>query len=197
MSEVRIGLVLASTRQGRRGERFFNWIHDIARERAGVAIEPLDLRDYPLPGYEHEKMPAMLEKDYADPIMRKWAEHIHALDGYIVVTPEYNHGYPGQLKNALDHVHTGWWYKPIGFVSYGGVAGGSRAVEQLRAVAIELRMVPVRGEVNFSLIGLQANEAGQPTDPAYAKRAGAMLDQLLWWARAAKQARAAEAPPAF
>jgi NAD(P)H-dependent FMN reductase len=194
--DVRIGIILASIRQGRRGERFCKWIHELARQREGAAFEVLDLREFPLPAYEFEQMPLALEKNHTHEVARRWSERIHALDGYIVVTPEYNHGYPGQLKNAIDLVFSGWWYKPIAFVSYGGVAGGARAVEQLRNVAVEVRMVPVRGEVNFSLIGLAADEAGQPTDPMYGKRGTAMLDQLLWWARATKHARASEAPPA-
>ncbi len=196
MSDVQIGIILASTRESRRGASYAAWIHALAAQRTAAAFELIDLREFPLPAYGYDKSPSMVEKAYADPLARAWSEKIHGLDGYIVVTPEYNHGYPGQLKNAIDHVHTGWFYKPIAFVSYGGNAGGARAVEQLRAVACELRMVPVRGEVNVRLIGVQLDEAGHPTDPYYPRAAGAMLDQLLWWARATKHARAAEAPPA-
>src|ERR1700722_18895028 len=196
-ANLRIGGIIASTRQGRRGEKYATWIHELVAQRPGVETELLDLREYRLPPYEHTEMPPSVEKAYPDETARRWSEKIHALDGYVVVTPEYNHGYPGQLKNAIDHVHTGWWYKPVGFVSYGGTANGARAVEQLRNVAVEVRMVPVRGEVNLRLIGLQTDEAGRPTDPLYAKHAGAMIDQLLWWARVAKDGRAAVTPPAF
>jgi NAD(P)H-dependent FMN reductase len=196
-SDLRIGIILASTRQGRRGEGYAKWIQEILGRRAGVALELLDLREHRLPAYEHAEMPPAIEQRYADGSARLWSEKIHALDGYVIVTPEYNHGYPGQLKNAIDHVHLGWWYKPVGFVSYGGTANGARAVEQLRNVAVEVRMVPVRGEVNLRLIGLQTDEAGRPTDPLYAKHAGAMIDQLLWWAKVAKDGRAAITPPAF
>ena len=192
---IRIGIILASTREARRGAGYAAWIHALAGERADTAFELIDLRDFVLPAYAYDKPPTAVERDYADPIARAWSEKIHGLDGYIVVTPEYNHGYPGQLKNAIDHVFTGWFYKPIAFVSYGGNAGGARAVEQLRAVACELRMVPVRGEVNVRLIGVALDDALRPTDPYYTRAANAMLDQLLWWARATKQARAAEAPP--
>jgi NAD(P)H-dependent FMN reductase len=108
-----------------------------------------------------------------------------------------SHPLAGQLKNAIDHVHTGWWYKPVAFVSYGGTACGARAVEQLRNVAVEVRMVPVRSEVNIRLIGLQIDEAGGPSEPLYAKFAGGMIDQLLWWTRVAKEGRDKVAPPAF
>jgi NAD(P)H-dependent FMN reductase len=106
-----------------------------------------------------------------------------------VVTPEYNHSFPGQLKNALDTVYAPWGYKPVGFVSYGGFAAGARAVEQLRLVAVELRMVPVREEVNLRLVGLAADERGQPTDPLYARKANALLDDLAWWGRVLRDAR--------
>jgi NAD(P)H-dependent FMN reductase len=194
---LRIGVILASTRRGRRGEAYAKWIHEILAQRRDVEIELLDLREYPLPAYEHTEMPPTIEKAYQDESSRRWSEKIHALDGYVVVTPEYNHGYPGQLKNAIDHVHTGWWYKPVCFVSYGGTASGARAVEQLRNVAVEVRMVPVRSEVNIRLIGLQADEAGRPSDPLYAKLAKATIDQLLWWARVAKDGRDSVPPPAF
>jgi NAD(P)H-dependent FMN reductase len=196
-ADIRIGVILASTRQGRRGEAYAKWIQEILGQRAGVEIELLDLREYRLPAYEQAEMPPSVETKYTDDTLRRWSEKIHGMDGYVIVTPEYNHGYPGQLKNAIDHVHTGWWYKPISFVSYGGTANGARAVEQLRSVTIEVRMVPVRSEVNIRLIGLQADEAGRPTDPLYGKLANGMIDQLLWWARVAKDGRAGVRPPAF
>jgi NAD(P)H-dependent FMN reductase len=195
MSDVRIGIILASVREGRRGAGYAAWIHALAARRERATFELIDLRDYPLGAYVYDKAPTLIETSYTEPLARRWSELIHGLDGYIVVTPEYNHGYPGQLKNALDHVHAGWFYKPMAFVSYGGASGGARAVEQLRQVASELRMVPVRGEVNVRLIGVQLDEAGHPTDPYYARTSGAMLDQLLWWARATKHARGTEAPP--
>jgi NAD(P)H-dependent FMN reductase len=194
---LRIGVILASTRRGRRGESYAKWIHEILGQRPGLQLELVDLRDFPLPAYEHAEMPPAIEKAYPHEVARRWSAVIHGLDGYVIVTPEYNHGYPGQLKNAIDHVHLGWWYKPVAFVSYGGTANGARAVEQLRNVAVEVRMVPVRGEVNIRLIGLQTDDAGRPTDPLYAKLAAGMIDQLLWWARVAKDGRANVAPPAF
>jgi NAD(P)H-dependent FMN reductase len=195
MTSLRIGIVIASVRTVRKGEKFAKWIHGVAAARPDVELELLDLREYALPPYSYELMPFKAEASYTDDVARRWSERVHALDGFIVVTPEYNHGYPGQLKNAIDHVFAGWFYKPIAFVSYGGNAAGARAVEQLRQVAIEVRMVPVRGEVNISVIGLATDDAGAPTAPHFAQRANAMLDQLLWWARAAKAARAAERPP--
>lgn len=195
-TDLRIGVILASVRQGRRGEAFARWIQDLLSQREGVRAELLDLREHNLPPYAHAQMPRLVETQYADETARRWSETIHGLDGFVFVTPEYNHGYPGQLKNAIDHVQLGWWYKAAAFVTYGGSAGGARAAEQLRSVAVEVRMVPVRTEVNIRLIGLLADEAGRPTDPYYARQSGGLVDQLLWWARVAKQGRTASPPPA-
>jgi NAD(P)H-dependent FMN reductase len=188
-AELKIGVILASTREGRRGEGFARWIHALLWERKGVKLELLDLRDWRLPNYDHAAMPTVAEKSYTDPTARGWVERIGALDGYVIVTPEYNHGYPGGLKNAMDHAYTAWANKPVAFVSYGGTAGGARAVEQLRLVAIELRMVPIRDEVNVRLIGLSLDAQGRPTEEFYAKRAAAMIDTVLWWARVTKDGR--------
>jgi NAD(P)H-dependent FMN reductase len=194
-TKVRIGVILSSMRQGRRGEGFAKWIHQLVAERPGVDAEILDLKDYPLPGYAYAEMPSALETKYEAEAARRWSEKVHAMDGFVIVTPEYNHGYPGQLKNALDHVSKGWWYKPVGFVGYGGTASGARAVAQLKTVSVELRMVPVRGEVDIRLIGLDLDESHRPKDPLYARTSKAMIDQLVWWTVAAKNSRAAVTPP--
>jgi NAD(P)H-dependent FMN reductase len=186
---LKVGVILASTREGRRGEGYARWIVELVTAHAQLEPELIDLREYRLPNYDYAAMPSVAEKAYADPTARRWVEKIRALDGYVVMTPEYNHGYPGGLKNAMDHASLAWANKPIAFVSYGGTAGGARAVEQLRLVAIELRMVPIRDEVNVRLVGLTLDEAGRPTDAFYAKRAAAMLDTLAWWALVTKEGR--------
>ena len=192
MSEtVRIGVILASIREGRRGEAFARWMQGLLAERPGVEVELLDLKDWPLPSFAHKDSPVVAEKAYAEgSLERRWADRIAAQDGFLVVTPEYNHGYPGALKNALDTVYTPWSHKPVAFASYGGFASGARAVEQLRLVAIELRMAPVRDEVNVRLVGYAADERGHPADPLYGKKARAAIDDLLWWARVLNQGRA-------
>ena len=190
-TDVRIGVVLASVREGRRGEALARWIHGLLAERPGVAAELLDLRDWPLPPYAHRDSPGVAERSFAPgSLERRWAEKIASLDGFLVVTPEYNHGYPGQLKDALDALYGPWNHKAVAFVSYGGFAAGSRAVEQLRLVAIELRMAPARDEVNVKLPGYAADEQGRPTDPLYGKKATAAIDDLLWWSRVLKEGRA-------
>jgi NAD(P)H-dependent FMN reductase len=188
---VRIGVILASVREGRRGEAFARWTQGLLSERPGVEVELLDLKEWALPPYAHRDTPNVAEKAFAPGSLEaRWAERIASLDGFAIVTPEYNHGYPGQLKNALDAVYAPWNHKAVAFVSYGGFASGARAVEQLRLVSVELRMAPVRDEVNVRLVGYAADERGFPADPLYAKKAKATIDDLLWWTRVLKEGRA-------
>lgn len=188
---LQAGVILASVRQGRRGEAFAHWIHHLTSQRPEVSAELLDLKDWPFPSYDSRDNPLTQEKRYPPGSLgRRWAEKIASLDTLVIVTPEYNHGYPGSLKNAIDHVYTPWNHKPVAFISYGGFAGGARAVEQLRLVAVELRMLPVRDEVNLSLIGFAGDERGWPKEERFAKRAAAMLDELLWLGRVIKAGRA-------
>ncbi len=147
MPDLRIHAILGSTRQGRVGDRVARWFLDTTAGHTGVTVELIDLRDWPLPFLDTPVPP--MTGSYPDPRTRRWADKIAEADGYVLVTPEYNHGYPGVLKNALDHVFTEWGHKPVGFVGYGGPAGGVRAVEQLRQVVIELQMVPTRHQVSI------------------------------------------------
>lgn len=183
-------MVLVSVREGRRGEAFARWIQGLLSAREGVEASIVDLKDWPLPPYTAPVHPTVAEKTLPpDGLPGRWATLLRGFDAFVIVTPEYNTGYSGQLKNALDHVNAPWNYKPVGFVSYGGVSAGTRAVQQLRQVAIELRMVPIRDEVPMSLIGLAVDERGFPAAELYVKRAAAMLDELVWWARLLKDGR--------
>jgi len=185
-----IGLILASVREGRRGEAFARWIETKLSEREGVKSVLLDLKEWSFPAYASKDSPTVAEKGYPEgSLSRRWFDQIAALDGFLIVTPEYSHGYPGSLKNALDHLYLPWNFKPVGFVSYGGFAAGARSVEQLRLVAVELRMVPIREEVNLRLPGLAADEKGWPSEEIYARKAKALLDDLLWWVRLTKEGR--------
>lgn len=187
---LKVGVIVASVREVRRGEAFARWFLGLLAAREGVEAELVDLREWPIGSYVHRQMAAVAEKDYAaGTLERRWADKVASLDAFAIVTPEYNHGYPGALKNALDALYTSWNHKAVAFVGYGGSAAGARAIEQLRLVAIELRMVAVRDAVNLGLMGLAADERGFPTSALDAKRAAATIDDLLWWARAAKDAR--------
>jgi|SRR5205823_3098406 len=123
----------------------------------------------------------------------EWSEQVARADGYVLVTPEHNHGYPAPLKNALDHLFSEWNRKPVGFVSYGAAAGGLRPVEQLRQVAIELEMAPVRRHVAIPRVWEALDGSGAPRDPQLAEQAHALLDEMAWWATALRGARQAVA----
>jgi len=190
----RIGIIAASVREGRRGFAFAQWIHGLAAKREGVAAELVDLRDWPLGAYTHKTMPTVAEASYAEgTIERRWADLIRGLDAFVIVSPEYNRSYPGNLKNAIDWLWPAWNHKPVAFVTYGGFGGGARAAEHLSVVATEVRMVPIRDQVNIRLIGLPLDDHGMPTEELYAKRAGAMLEELVWFSTVLREARAARA----
>ncbi len=188
----RIGLphilvVLASTRQGRFGDTVVRWLAPIVEERTDLTAELVDLRDWQLPYYTAPVPPAALTPAQ---VPAAWARLIGSGDGLLVVTPEYNHGYPAVLKSALDAVYAEWNRKPIAFVSYGGWSGGTRAVEQLRQVAIELQMAPTRNALAFQFAAKLFDDQGNLTNGEfYTAAAKQLLDELVWWAMALKEAR--------
>lgn len=187
---MNILIILASTREGRAGEKVARWVKEQAATRSDFASELVDLRDWPLPFFTSATPPG--SPDYRpEGLVQQWSEKIASADGFLVVTPEYNHGYPAALKNALDHLFREWNRKPVAFVSYGGAAGGARSVEQLRQVAVELAMAPIREALHITAIWSALNEDGSPKDPSAAKRLTAVLDELAWWANALKAARKA------
>jgi NAD(P)H-dependent FMN reductase len=146
---TRIGIILGSTRPNRNGEQVARWVYDIASQRDDADFELVDLRDYPLPHLD-EPMPPSLGQ-YVNDHTKEWAQKIASFDGFVIVTPEYNHGTSGVLKNAIDYLYAEWNNKAVGFVSYGSV-GGARAAEHLRLVAGELQMADVRQQVTLSLL---------------------------------------------
>lgn len=133
----------------------------------------------------------MGQGDYTDETVARWAKKIAAADAYIAVTPEYNHGYSAVLKNAFDHLYHEWNNKPIGFLSYGSV-GGARSVEQLRQIAIELQMAPIRNAIYIANFWSLLDTNGQAKPGSFtslAENAEKLFSQLNWWAKALKTAR--------
>jgi NAD(P)H-dependent FMN reductase len=184
-----IQIVLASTRHQRRGEPIARWMADIAAARGDLTSELVDLAAFELPLLAGATPPPM-RSDAREEAAREWADKIASADGYVLVVPEYNHGYPAAIKNALDHLFTEWNRKPVGFVSYGGLSGGVRAVEQLRQVAVELEMVPLRRQIAIPRIWEALSESGELRDPQE-PQAGLLLDDLVWWARTLRSGREA------
>src|SRR2546421_11198424 len=144
-----MGIIRGSTRPKRNGEQVARWVLEVASRRHDADFELVDLRDYPLPHLDEPLPPSMGQ--YQNEHTRQWADKIGSFDGFVIVTPEYNHGTSGVLKNAIDFLYAEWNNKSVGFVSYGAV-GGARAAEHLRLVAAELQMADVRQQVALSLI---------------------------------------------
>lgn len=186
-----IGIIIGSTRKGRFGDKPAHWIYDIAAKREDIAVQLIDLRDHPMPFFDETASPSWAPVTNA--AAQQWARTLAPLDGLLVVTPEYNHGPSAVLKNALDYAHKEYIRKPIAFVGYGGV-GAARAVEQLRLVATELQMAPVRNAVHIGMaefLGIWQQGKAFDDFPHLGQAATAMLDDLAWWANALKVARAA------
>jgi NAD(P)H-dependent FMN reductase len=174
-------VLLGSTREGRFGPTVARWFMTQAGTRDDITAELIDLADIGLPAHHPSR--------HGDEIAR-YVDRIDRADAYVVVTPEYNHGYPASLKMAIDLPHAEWRNKPVGFVSCGGMAGGLRAVEQLRLVFAELHVVTMRDCVSFHLAGGRFDHNGDPYDADGCNGAAAtMLDQLVWWGRALRRAR--------
>lgn len=191
-TSLNIKVIAGSTREGRFSDKAAAWIAEEIRKQEGVSVETLDLRDYDMPFINEPVSPSYKQEPYKNKVVARFTKKIEEADAFVIVTPEYNHGTSGVLKNALDWVYQEWNNKPVAFVSYGSV-GGARAIEQLRLVAVELQMVPIRnavhipGEQYFPVVfgKTQASDLFA----LQADKAEAMITQLLWWTRALKNAR--------
>ena len=190
-NDIRLKIILGSTRQGRFSDKPGAWIAAEAKKIAGVDAEILDLRDYPMPFYDETVSPSMKTGDYANEAVVRWSSKIGEADAFIIITPEYNHAPPAVLKNALDYVSKEWNKKPVAFISYGSV-GGARAVEQLREIAVEFQMAPIRDAVLIPAHWGMMDATGALKPGAldgFVQAGQSMLAQLLWWANALKTAR--------
>lgn len=192
-NKIKVQVILGSTRPKRFGDKPANWIYNIAKSKEDLDVELLDLRDWPLPFYNEAGSASSLKGNYSNETAKKWANKIGEADAYIIATPEYNHGPSAVLKNALDYVYTEWNNKPVAFVSWGGVAAGTRAVQQLKQVALELQMVPVRNGVHIPFAWGLLDEKGELKPGALDNQKDAaenLLKQLTWFAKTLKEARA-------
>lgn len=184
---LRIAIILGSTRPGRNGEAVAKWVYNIAKKRTDAEFEFVDIKDYNLPLLD-EPLPPSLGK-YSKDHTKAWAAKIDSFDAFVFVTPEYNHGIPGALKNAIDFLYKEWNNKVAGFVSYGGV-GGVRSVEQLRLVMAELQVATVRAQAQLSLFADFENFSVFKPAPYQEKSVNTMLDQVISWGKALKTLRA-------
>lgn len=173
-------IIIASTRPGRKGPALANWIFEIAKKHTEFSAELLDLAIINLPFLDEPEHPRF--RKYTKEHTKKWSETIDAADAFIFVTPEYNYGYPATLKNALDFLYNEWTYKPVAFISYGGIAGGTRSVQALKQVVTAMKMVPVTEAVNVPFFTKYMDEQNKfNADEAIQKSAEGMLKELLKW----------------
>jgi NAD(P)H-dependent FMN reductase len=185
----RVAVIVGSVREGRLGATVADWFAGQARLRTDVEVDVVDLAEVGLP----LAFPAFgaAPAPEAGRALEKVTPRLAAADAFVVVTPEYNHSFPASLKNVIDWHGTEWHAKPVGFVSYGGLSGGLRAVEQLRPVFAEVHAVTIRETVSFHGVRERFDTEGRPVDPAGCDAAAeVLLGQLLWWARALREARA-------
>jgi NAD(P)H-dependent FMN reductase len=186
MADLRIAVILGSTRPNRNGEAVADWVMEKAAGRTTADYELIDLRDHPLPALDEPVPPSLGQ--YAGEHTKSWADKVASYDGFIFVSPEYNHSIPGVLKNAIDYLFGEWNNKAAAFVSYGS-AGGVRAIEHLRAVATELEMAHVRQQLSFSLFTDFENFSAFKPAAHHSASAEALFDQLESWGRAMKSIR--------
>ena len=179
---TKIGIILGSTRPGRNGEAVARWVTEIAQRRTDAEFELVDLADFALPHLD-EAVPPSLGAPYSQQHTRAWSEKVASFDGYVFVTPEYNHSTSGALKNAIDFLYTEWNDKAAGFVSYGS-AGGTRAVEHLRLIMGELQVADVRAQVALSLYADFENFSVFAPGAHQEAAVTAMLDQTVRWSSA-------------
>lgn len=179
---IRTAVIVGSTREGRFGDTVARWFVERATPRNDMEIDLIDLAEV--------ELPAVLT-DIAAPQVQDMVDRFADADAFVIITPEYNHGYPASLKFALDAAREEWMAKPVGFVSYGGISGGLRSVEQLRQVCAELHMTSIRDCVSFHMCHGLFDETGALKDASGPDAAAkTMLDRLLWWAHALRDARA-------
>ena len=186
---TRITIVTGSVRPGRFNPQPAEWIYQLIKTTPDVDVQLVDLATINLPFLDEAASPAT--GNYTQEHTKKWSEIISASDGFIFVTPEYNHSYSPVLKNAIDFLYKEWNYKPVAFVSYGSLAGGSRAVEQLRLVLGGVKMYGIYEQVMLPSYYEHLNEKGQyQFTEQHEKTAKSMMDSLVFWTQSFKEARA-------
>jgi NAD(P)H-dependent FMN reductase len=187
MEMTKIAIIVGSTRPGRIGRPVADWVHRIASKRTEAEYDIVDLAEQDLPLYD-EQIPAAVGQ-YAGEHTKNWAAVVGRYDGFLVVTPEYNHAPPAALKNAFDFVHAEWGNKAIGFVGYGAV-GAARAVEQLKPVATELSLAPVAAQVTLLIPGDFPNYPEFEPQEFREAELERVLNQLESWSKALAAVRA-------
>ena len=193
---MKLQVIVGSTRPTRAADKVVPWVVNRAALHEAFETEVIDLRDWQLPMFSEHMGSIGDPKDpsYSDQIVRQWNRKIADGDAYVVITPEYNHSIPGELKNAIDSVFVSFAFrnKPMAVVGYStGVGGGIRAIEHLAQIAVEVEAAPLRSTVVLPFVDKAFTQDGEPADPATEVSLQILLDDLGWWAAALRNARAA------
>jgi NAD(P)H-dependent FMN reductase len=182
-------IFIVSTRDGRKGEAVARWFDGVARRHGSFDVELVDLAEVNLPLLDEPEHPRF--RKYQHDHTKAWSARVSRADAFVFVTPEYNYGAPPSLINALDYLSQEWAYKPVAFVSYGGVSGGTRSVQVAKLTVTALRMMPIPEAVNLPFFTkMFAADGTFAPDDGQVKAAGAMLDELLRWTNALAPLRA-------
>jgi NAD(P)H-dependent FMN reductase len=183
-----IKIITSTTREGRKGIAIANWITDLAKQNNQYNVELLDLAQINLPFMNEPNHPRL--QQYMHDHTKKWSEIINAADAFIIVLSEYNFGFPAPIKNAIDYLFNEWKYKPVAFVSYGGVSGGLRATQMLKQVVTAVHMTPIVEQVHIPFFAKMIDDKGifQPNETTI-NSAQVMLRELERWSEALKTMR--------
>ena len=179
----KLKIIIASTRPGRKGPAMADWIFDLAKKEGSFAVEMIDLKTLDLPFMDEPNHPRLHQ--YTKEHTKMWSKQVEDADAFIIVTPEYNFSYPATIKNAIDYLHSEWAYKPVAFVSYGGVAAGTRSVQALKLVVTALKMVAITESINIPFFTKHIDDQGKfNADEGLNAAAHAMLKEMLKWTNA-------------
>jgi NAD(P)H-dependent FMN reductase len=181
-------IIIASTRPGRVGPTVAHWIHAEAKDHGGFGeIDVVDLAELALPMMDEPNHPR--RRDYVHKHTQEWSARVDAADAFVFVMPEYNNGFTAPLKNAIDYLHREWAYKPVGLVSYGGIAAGTRAAQMIKQVVTTLKMVPLPEAVSLPLVHSLIDDGVLTTNDIMVTAAKAMFDELVRASRALRPLR--------
>lgn len=183
----RLGVVIASTREGRVGLPVAEWFMERARQHGGFELELVDLKAIDLPMFNEPNHPRL--KKHTQEKTRRWSATIEALDAFVIVTPEYNFSSPPALVNGLDHLYPEWNYKAAGLVTYGGISGGLRAAQMTKLMLTSFKIVPMVEQVAITFVAKLIEDGRFAATEAHDKSAVTMLDELLRWTKALEALR--------
>ncbi len=184
---MRLTVVIASVREGRGGEAVAKWFIDRATRHGKFDVQVADLKELNLPILDEPQHPRL--KKYVHDSSRRWSDIVGGSDAFVFVTPEYNYTLPPALVNALDTVYHEWTYKPVGFVSYGGISGGMRSVQTAKLMVTGFKMMPMVEAVNIPFYTQLVDNGVFTSNETHDKAVPVMLDELLRWSEALRTLR--------